>query len=156
MLPCNTEIILHPYRPFNERFKGVCARYFTSSSRHPLPLSKNSYYLPHFLDPERLRAWSSAQQTLQLQLLPSDQFLLAHSQADTAFASLVGTEELHTPFLKVPASVIFPPDPLPSGHTAACLPFLLLSLSPPSLRSYLSSPASPPYKHSFAAQLSVS
>lgn len=105
-----------------------------------LSFSKNSYY-PHFIDPESLRAWSSAQQSPQLQALSV--------RPDSSWPTVRLTPPLLPYYARKRGRHLSPTclllscflqDPLPSGHTSAWLPFCVLrfSLSLP-LPSFLSS-----------------
>ena len=104
-LPCSTGIIF--------LFKGVCIYYFTSSPQHPLPLSKNNYFPLLFIDPERLRAWNSAQPTEQLQPSP-----IRPSSPGTS----LGWHHLCAPLVHKRAA-----DTLPQDACFTCLSFSALS-----------------------------
>lgn len=133
-------------------FQSVFIYYFTSSSQHPLPLSKNNYFPLRFIDPEWLIAWSTAQWTQQLQPFPIKPGSYWHlirltpplhkRAADTlpqrACFSCLSSRAPSQVGILLPVSLFF----------SAFWDSLSLSLS----RS-LSSLPSPPCKHFFAVQL---
>lgn len=110
-------------------FQSVFIYYFTSSSQHPLPLSKNNYFPLHFIDPEWLIAWSSAQWTQQLQPFPMKPGSYWHLiRLTPPLLPSSAQKGYRHPSPRCLLLLSFLQGPLPSGHTSACQPFLFCIL----------------------------
>lgn len=110
-------------------FQSVFIYYFTSSSQNPLPLSKNNYFPLHFIDPEWLIAWSSAQWTQQLQPFPMKPGSYWHLiKLTPPLLPSSAQKGYRHPSPRCLLLLSFLQGPLPSGHTSACQPFLFCIL----------------------------